>query len=51
LISGESPSFKGNLNDILKSIDIIESPFVQEYVMEFDKGKLKKMKSSKKLEF
>ena len=29
MISGESPSLKGNLNDILKTIDIAESPLVQ----------------------
>lgn len=51
MILGENPSLKGNLNDILKAIDIAESPLVQADVIEFDKGKSKKMKSSKKLEF
>jgi len=51
VISGESSSLKGDLNDISKSIDISESPLVQVDVIEFDKGKSKKMKPSKKLEF
>ena len=50
-ISGESPGLKGNLNDILQAIDIEESPLVQADFINFDEGKPKKMKSSKKLEF
>ena len=44
MISGEGSNLKGDLNDILKAIDIVESPLVQEDVIEFDQGKLKKMK-------
>ena len=51
VISGESSSLKGDLNDILKAIGIAKSPLVQADVIEFDKGKSKKMKPSKKLEF
>ena len=40
-----------DLNDILKAIDIAKSALVQANVIESDKGKSKKMKSSKKLEF
>ena len=51
MISGEIPSLKSNLNDILEAIDIEESPLVQADFIKFDEGKPKKMKSSKKLEF
>lgn len=51
MILREGSRLKGYLNDILKAIDIAESPLVQAYVIEFYQGKSKKMKPSKKLEF
>ena len=51
MILGEDSNLKGDLNDILKSIDIVESPLVQIDIIKFDQGKSKKMKPSKKLEF
>jgi len=51
VISGEDSSLKGDLNDILKAIDVTESPLVQVDVTKFDQRKSKKVKLSKKLEF
>ncbi len=51
VILGEGSNLKGDLNDILKAIDIEKSPLVQADVIKSDQGKSKKMKPSKKLEF
>lgn len=50
MISREGSSLKGDFNDILKAIDITKSPLVWAGVTKFDQRKLKKVKSSKKLE-
>ena len=47
----ESPVSKGDLNDLLKVIDIEESPLVQVDLIESGKEKAKKVKASKKLKF
>ena len=51
MISGEVSSLKGHLSDILRAIDIMESPLVQVDVTEVGENKSNKVKSSIKLEF
>jgi len=41
VFSGEGSSLKGDLSDILRAIDITESPLVQADVTEVDQRKLK----------
>jgi len=47
----ESPTSKGELNDLLQAIDIEESPLVQAELIESNKETAKKVKASKKLKF
>lgn len=47
----ETPVSKGDLNDLLKAIDIEESPLEQVELIESGKDKAKRVKASKKLKF
>ena len=51
VIVDESPASKGSLNDLLQAIDIEETPLVQAELLEANKNKTKRVKSSKKLQF
>ena len=47
----ESPASKGRLNNLLHTIYIEETPLVQAELLEANKNKTKRVKSSKKLKF